>query len=72
MKYPTVRYTHDKHRGHIVHMDMLDLVDQDSDIDTVIEWLNNHCHKRIAYNMWKFRSTQDANECIILYNLTWT
>jgi hypothetical protein len=73
MKHPTVRYEHDKHRGHIVCMHMLDLIEQDLDIDAVIEWLTAQAgSKRLAYNMWKFRSQNEAEECIIMYNLTWT
>lgn len=73
MKYPTVAYEHDKHYGHIVRMHMLDLIDQDLSIDEAIEWLTAQVGvRRLAYNMWKFRSLREAEECIMLYNLTWT
>lgn len=73
MKYPTVRYEYDKHHGTILFMNMLELVYQDVHIDEVVEWLSNQeGSRRLAYNMWKFRSPKEAEECIILYNLTWT
>jgi hypothetical protein len=71
MKYPTCTYEHNKHYGHIVRMHMLDRIEQDLSIDTAIEWLSTQIgSKRLAYNMWQFRSQNDADECIMLYNLT--
>ena len=44
-----------------------------SGIDEVLEWTNEQSKaRRISYDTWQFRSKDEANEFIMLYNLRWS
>jgi hypothetical protein len=47
-------------------------VDPD-EIEEVLEWTNENSNaRRISYDTWQFRSQQEAEEFIMLYNLRWS
>lgn len=47
-------------------------VDPD-ELEEVILWANEHAQaRRISYDTWQFRSQADAEQFIMVYNLTWT
>lgn len=42
-------------------------------VDAILEWATtNSCGIRIGYDLWKFRSQQEAKEFIMVYKLTWS
>lgn len=46
-------------------------VDPD-ELEEVIVWANQNAQaRRISYDTWQFGSSEDANQFIMLYNLTW-
>lgn len=47
-------------------------VDPD-EIEEVLEWTNEQSKaRRISYDTWQFRSQDEANQFIMLYNLRWS
>ena len=47
-------------------------VDPD-ELEEVILWANEHAQaRRISYDTWQFRSRAEAEQFIMVYNLTWT
>ena len=43
------------------------------ELEEVILWVDMHSQaRRISYDTWQFRSQEDAESFIMLYNLTWS
>lgn len=63
----TVRLMQNMNMGESVHT-----VDPD-ELEEVILWaIKNAQTRRISYDTWQFKSKDDAEQFIMLYNLRWT
>lgn len=78
MRWYNAEYQSRPNWGHTVRLtDAVDgaigeTVDPD-DLEEVIHWAIMHSQaRRISYDTWQFRSQEDAESFIMLYNLTWS
>jgi hypothetical protein len=43
------------------------------EIEGVLEWANENSNaRRISYDTWQFKSAEEANQFIMIYNLRWS
>lgn len=77
MSWLTPKYELKRGWGHTVRL--VDPYDGDAElgsavdyeaVDAILEWATeNSCGTRIGYDMWKFRSQEEANEFIMVFTL---
>jgi hypothetical protein len=83
MKWFKAEYEHRSNSwGHVVQLvenpehkaeQFVNVIIDPYEIEEVLNWTNDNSNaRRISYDTWQFKSANEANQFIMIYNLRWT